>query len=90
MTLTRSMTAASTVIQGGNVALRFSLDNEITSFSNGTLRLAADASIAEGTFVPVIANFGTAFTANAGLTLDPRSCIPPGPEASTWLPPCRV
>lgn len=69
MTLTRSMTAASTVIQGGNVALRFSLDNEITSFSNGTLRLAADASIAEGTFVPVIANFGTAFSANAGLTL---------------------
>jgi fibronectin-binding autotransporter adhesin len=69
MTLTRSATAANTVIQGGNVALRFSLDNNITSFSNGTLRIAADAGIADGNFVPVIANLGTAFTANAGLTL---------------------
>lgn len=69
MTLTRSATAANTVIQGGNVALRFSLDSNSTSFSNGTLRLAADAGTPESNFVPVIANFGTAFVDNAGLTL---------------------
>lgn len=72
MTLTRSASAANTVIQGGNNALRFSLDNILTSFGNGTLRIAADAGIAEGNFVPVIANAGTAFTANAGLTLGPK------------------
>jgi autotransporter-associated beta strand protein len=72
MTLTRSATAANTVIQGGNVALRFSEASVLTSFGNGTLRIAADAAITPGTFVPVIANSGTAFTTNAGLTLGPK------------------
>jgi autotransporter-associated beta strand protein len=71
MTLTRGATAANTVIQGGNVALRLS-NISGTSFSNGTLRLAADAGITGANFVPVIAVAGTTFTANAGLTLGPK------------------
>jgi autotransporter-associated beta strand protein len=73
MTLTRSTTAAGTVTLGGNNALRFSgVTNGVTTIGNGSLRIAADAGVAAGNFVPVIANAGTVFTNNAGLILGPK------------------
>jgi autotransporter-associated beta strand protein len=74
MTLTRSTTAANAVILGGNNALRFSgvATTGLTTIGNGTLQLAADASVPAANFVPVIANVGTVFTNNAGLILGPK------------------
>lgn len=71
MTLTRSTNAAGAVTLGANNALRFSgvATTGLTTIGNGSLRLAADSSVPVANFVPVIANAGTAFTNNAGLTL---------------------
>ncbi len=71
MTLTRSTNATNAVILGGNNALRFSgvATTGLTTIGNGSLRLAADASVAASNFVPVITNLGTVFTNNAGLIL---------------------
>ena len=74
MTLTRSSTAAQTVTLGGNNALRFSgvATTGLATFGSGSLRIAADASVAAGNFSPVITNAGTVFTSNAGLILGPK------------------
>jgi autotransporter-associated beta strand protein len=74
MTLTRGSTSAQTVTLGGNNALRFSgiATTGLATIGNGTLRLAADAAISTGNFVPVITNVGTVFSSNAGLVLGPK------------------
>jgi autotransporter-associated beta strand protein len=93
VSLTRPVTAPNVVISGGNNSIRFIpvIGGIATNtFTNGTLRLAASASVATADFV--VATFGSSnrFTDNSGLIVGPRVYISPsfsstpfGPNAAT-------
>jgi autotransporter-associated beta strand protein len=68
MTLVRSASNANTLVAGGNATLNVSSGGAF-AVSNGTLRIAADASVPAGNFVVLTPQGGTAFTNNAGLVL---------------------
>lgn len=78
LSLARPVTAPNVVISGGNNSIRFiPVTGAVNTFTNGTLRLAAAASVAASDFV--VATFGNSnrFTDNAGLVVGPRVYISP-------------
>ncbi len=68
MTLVRSASNANTLVAGGNATLNVSSGGALV-VSNGTLRVAADATVPAANFVVLTPQGGTAFTNNAGLAL---------------------
>jgi autotransporter-associated beta strand protein len=78
--LVRPVTAPNVVISGGNNSIRFipvTGGIATNTFTNGSLKLAAAASVAATDFV--VATFGNSnrFTDNAGLIVGPRVYISP-------------
>ena len=78
ISLPRSVTPTNVVISGGNNSIRFTVVTggiSSNTFANGTLKLAAAASVTTPNFV--VATFGTSnkFTDNAGLTVGPRAYV---------------
>lgn len=78
ISLSRPVTAPNVVISGGNNSIRFSsVSGGIAenTFSNGSLRLAAAASVSEPNFITATFGNSNRFTDNAGLVVGPRVYI---------------
>ena len=75
ISLPRSVTPANVVVSGGNNSIRFTVITggiASNSFSNGTLKLVAAASVASPNFVTATFGSSNRFIDNAGLVVGPR------------------
>jgi fibronectin-binding autotransporter adhesin len=78
LTLTRAVTPANVIVGGGNNSMRFTTaagGTAATTLTNGTLRIAADSTVAAGSYVVVNIASNTLFNGHAGLTIADKGIV---------------